>query len=102
MADATTASDKPRLDTVDDGATVRVAKCKSVGCYTINFGETDAASGSLQSAFEKYRQEKAKALELRTGPAKRERTEDEKQALREKFLATCRHYIGVVSSRPGR
>ena len=101
MADATTTACTTRPGAADEGATAGAAKCKSVGCYTINFGETDAASGSLQSAFAKYRQEKAKALELRAGPAKRERSDDEKQALREKFLARCRHYLGVVSSRPG-
>ncbi|KAA0172707.1 hypothetical protein FNF27_05807 [Cafeteria roenbergensis] len=95
MADATTTAGTTRPGAADEGATAGAAKCKSVGCYTINFGETDAASGSLQSAFAKYRQEKAKALELRAGPAKRERSDDEKQALREKFLARCRHYLGV-------
>jgi len=78
------------------------AEKENTTAFVVDFGETEAdAGGSLQGAFAKYRRDKAKALELRAGPAKVTRTPEQKEELRHKFLEQCRSYMGVVRrSRP--
>ena len=72
---------------------------ENASAFVIDFGETEAdAGGSLQGAFAKYRRDKAKALRLRAGPSRAERTVAERDALRAKFLEQCRGYTGVVSA----